>query len=256
MADDESSMVGRQHGPHCTQSWSPVLHRYGPDKVQCGQQSSSSHKAGFLLCSQWQSIFHTPPLPLSYCQQYCCQHGLAHLQDTLLWLAPVCLYVSLLFVFPLFCQHWLRGILRFHSVCLQIWNICLLWIIPVFLLSYCQLFSVLIYKIVKPLYNHSRVENVHTRALKNWPEFVPLHSIVRLKITQARPQPSADCGLYVVRADRSNQQINIIQQNTILSWLIQGIKKIFCSKGSLRALRTRCRGNHWCCRSKAAAALR
>ena len=102
-------------------------------------------------------------------------------------LASSCLYVSLLFVFPLFCQHWLRGILRFHSVCLQIWNICLLWIIPVFLLSYCQLFSVLIYKIVKPLYNHSKVENVHTRALKNVPEYVPLHSIVRLKITQARP---------------------------------------------------------------------
>ena len=96
MADDESSMVGRQHGPHCTQSWSPVLHRYGPDKVQCGQQSSLSHKAGFLLCSQWQSIFHTPPLPLSYCQQYCCQHGLAHLQDTLLWLAPVCMCLCFL----------------------------------------------------------------------------------------------------------------------------------------------------------------
>ena len=84
---------------HCTQSWSPVLHRYGPDKVQCGQQSSPSHKAGFLLCSQWQSIFHTPPLPLSYCQQYCCQHGLAHLQDTLLWLAPVCMCLCSLY-FP------------------------------------------------------------------------------------------------------------------------------------------------------------
>ena len=60
-------------------------------------QSSLSHKAGFLLCSQWQSIFHTPPLPLSYCQQYCCQHGLAHLQDTLLWLAPVCMCLCFLY---------------------------------------------------------------------------------------------------------------------------------------------------------------